>query len=145
MKVAALVLVALIASACSAPPATPPTAKVLTDDEFVAKVSAKVNADAQFGQTTASTPGPLFASYNAAGAAKACQTFVLNGLKAPASAKFPEHVTTTEDLGEGRFRVQAAVDAQNGFGALIRNNYDCSVHWVSGSDWGLDDLDLKSR
>jgi len=43
-------------------------------------------------------------------------------------------------LGGGRYRVQSYVDAQNSFGAMIRTRYDCTVHWIGGDRWKLEDL-----
>ncbi len=91
--------------------------------------------------STASAP-----PYSPTGASLICQQFVGDRLKAPASAKFPEtSKDTVRDLGAGKFNVVSYVDAQNGFGALIRNRYDCSVHWVSGKEWMLDSLDMHGR
>lgn len=131
-----LVTLCLAGSACRSP-APPVPAKALTDDEFLATLSAQHK----------SSPAPLLADYTAAGAVDVCQQFVRDRLKAPASAKFPSAAPdlTTMPLGGGRFRVTAYVDSQNGFGALIRNTTDCAVHWVKGTDWALDHLELRGR
>jgi len=85
-------------------------------------------------------------AYDGTGASMICHTFVEQRLKAPASAKFPYMSTdNVTDLGGGKFNVVSYVDSQNSFGALIRNTYDCSVHWVSGTQWRLDSLDLHGR
>jgi hypothetical protein len=65
------------------------------------------------------------AGYNAA---FACQDKVRERLKAPASARFqaPREARITTSP-EGWFEVHSHVDAQNGFGALLRTKYTCSV------------------
>ena len=93
--------------------------------------------------TPSAPPTP---DYSSVGAFTMCRQFVEARLKAPASAKFPwASEAATTDLGGGKFRVLSYVDSQNSFGAMIRNNYDCSVHWVSGTQWRLDSLDVKVR
>ena len=91
-------------------------------------------------------PPPPTLPYSAESAVGICRQFVERRLKAPASAKFPDASdATTTDLGDGKFRVLTYVDSQNGFGALIRNTVDCTVHWTDGTNWSLDDLTLKGR
>lgn len=72
------------------------------------------------------------------------QQFVKDRLRAPRTAKFPwgsgdHHV---EHLGNARFRVVSHVDAQNAFGALIRNNYVAVLQYVGNDRWRLEDLQL---
>lgn len=87
------------------------------------------------------------------GAWVACKNFVKQSIKSPASAQFPEanaiisdYVT---DLGGGKYRVDSYVDAQNGFGALIRADFSCIVEYKSSSSsadiYRLIDLDLRER
>jgi len=69
-------------------------------------------------------------------ATRACQEkFVPDRLKAPATAKF-SNVTTTATAAGG-YTVVGSVDSENGFGALIRSTFTCSVH-SSGDQWVLD-------
>ena len=42
----------------------------------------------------------------------------------------------------GRYTVTDHVDAQNGFGAMLRNAYTCIVEWQSGTSWKLEKLDM---
>lgn len=58
-------------------------------------------------------------------AAGACEEAVEARLKSPASAEFLDDpmVTKSGDVWE----VRGGVDAQNGFGAMIRNFYTCKV------------------
>lgn len=70
----------------------------------------------------------------------AATSAVRRDLKSPASADFPaysrQHVT---DLGGGRYRVRAYVDAANSFGATRRTEFLCTVRSESG-DWVLESL-----
>ena len=58
-------------------------------------------------------------------------------LKAPSTAKFPwfdeSYIT---DNGDGTYIVSAYVDADNSFGAKIRNNFSCKVSNEDGSGNG---------
>jgi hypothetical protein len=58
-----------------------------------------------------------------------CEAVVSNGLKSPASAKFS---AVTPLLQETSGTVSGDVDSQNGFGALIRNHWECSVLIADG-------------
>jgi hypothetical protein len=74
-----------------------------------------------------------------------CELFVKGRLKAPSTAKFG-HVwdTTTTGSGDGPYQVSGYVDAQNSFGAMLRNYYVCTAQGSSPSDtWTL--IDLKMR
>lgn len=63
--------------------------------------------------------------------------FITDQLRAPATAKFPssysDAVTVMKD-GD-RFVVAAYVDAQNGFGALIRSHYLCEMTHLGNDRW----------
>lgn len=73
--------------------------------------------------------------------------FVEKRLRAPGSAKFSSchNPGAVQGLGEGKFRVTGYVDAQNAFGALIRNNYVCVLRHVGGEGdkWQLEGLQLE--
>lgn len=66
-------------------------------------------------------------------AASTCESRVKGLLKAPATAKFPWDSPAVIDLGNNEFLLRSYVDAQNGFGALIRSNYTCRVKVTNGS------------
>lgn len=51
------------------------------------------------------------------------QQFVLQGLKAPATAKFPALPYEAIDLGNDRYKITSFVDSQNSFGAMLRSNW----------------------
>lgn len=71
------------------------------------------------------------------------QSFVEKRLKAPSTADFCSYSdATVTDLGDGRFRVSAYVDAQNSFGAKIRTNYTCVLKSTDGDTWTLESLNM---
>jgi hypothetical protein len=70
------------------------------------------------------------------------QQLVKDRLKAPSSADFggifsdyQEPETVVADLGSGRFRVVAWVDAQNSFGARTRNHFVCDLQFTGKDNW----------
>ncbi len=66
----------------------------------------------------------------------ACRNAVRESLKAPRSAEFKgmfdSPQSDVQDLGRGRFRVASWVDAQNSFGAMIRQRFECVVDMKAG-------------
>jgi hypothetical protein len=69
-----------------------------------------------------------------------CQQFVTDRLKAPSTAEFSGHEIINADP---QWTVRGAVDAQNGFGAMLRSNYVCTVTLTpDGKTWQLNSLDL---
>jgi hypothetical protein len=71
------------------------------------------------------------------------QSFVEKMLKAPSTADFCSYSdATVTDLGDGRFRVSAYVDAQNSFGAKIRTNYTSVLKTTDGNRWMLESLHM---
>lgn len=72
----------------------------------------------------------------------ACEHYVKQRLKAPATADFEHHqVVATGD----RYKVEGAVDAENSFGAQLRHTYTCIVtdDGTSDESWSLETLDIK--
>jgi len=56
------------------------------------------------------------------------KTYVLDSLKAPATAKFPpKDKIAVEKTNQNTYAILAYVDAQNSFGALIRQYYGCEL------------------
>jgi hypothetical protein len=46
-----------------------------------------------------------------------------------------------DSVGVGRYTVGSYVDAQNGFGALLRSRFVCRIAKIPGGDkWHLEDL-----
>lgn len=72
-----------------------------------------------------------------------CQQFVEDRLKAPSTAEFggPYSQVTTHN-GGGEYTVDTYVDAENSFGAMIRNDFVCTVQHTSGDTYRLVSLDM---
>jgi hypothetical protein len=56
----------------------------------------------------------------------ACREKVKTQLKAPATAQFSGESVTKQPTG-GLYEVRGVVDAENGFGALLRQRYTCTA------------------
>lgn len=70
-----------------------------------------------------------------------CQQFLEDRLTAPATAEYPSGYSQyTSSLGGGRFRVDAYVDAENGFGALVRTDFVCTVNYQGNDNGRLESL-----
>ena len=75
--------------------------------------------------------------------------YIESYLKAPSTADFPNFsgMDHTRYLGDSMFVVNSYVDAQNGFGAMIRTSFYCKLKykggdWVSIGNWELVDAKL---
>lgn len=82
-------------------------------------------------------------------AAVICANFVEASLKSPKSADFPwdRAAGGSRPLGDQTYQVRSYVDAQNSFGAELRNWYECKIQYRSGleddpSNWKLLALDF---
>lgn len=83
----------------------------------------------------------------------AMQKFVEQRLRTPGTVKWPDEgfwngrapEEFTSRVGEGEYKVTAWFDAQNGFGALIRTEFDGRVRKVPGDKWELLELHLQPR
>lgn len=83
---------------------------------------------------------------DASGAYAVCQDAVEGRLRSPRSARFPwSYTDRVMDLGDGRFRVRAYVDAENAFGAEVRTDFDCTVAWEGNDTWSVEALELTPR
>lgn len=72
------------------------------------------------------------------------QDFVSSQLKSPSTAKFQNYSKElVQNLGDGRYRVSAYVDAQNPFGAMVRNQFNCIVKYVGNEKWVLENIEMK--
>jgi hypothetical protein len=78
-----------------------------------------------------------------------CQNYVRDRLRSPSTADFPwlDHSVTPE--GSETYLVRSYVDAQNGFGATVRNNYTCKIQYSGGDEadqrsWSLLDLSMDT-
>jgi len=71
------------------------------------------------------------------------QDFVVDRLKSPSTADFPSYRESfVTDIGNGRFQVSAYVDAQNSFGAKMRNRYNCILGSTDGKTWTLENINI---
>lgn len=61
-----------------------------------------------------------------------CKGSVRQQLKAPSTAEF--EITSTRELSDGKWFVSGSVDAENSFGAQVRNVWTCNAELV-GDDW----------
>lgn len=69
--------------------------------------------------------------------------FMEKQLKAPSTAKYPRYDENfVKDLGDGRYTVDAYVDAENSFGAMIRTNYTCTLKYAGDDKWTLEEIHL---
>jgi hypothetical protein len=70
------------------------------------------------------------------------QKFVKKQLRSPASAEFPWQPVSTVYLGNCKHAVNAYVDAQNGFGAMIRSNYSAVMVYVGDGMWRSESVSI---
>lgn len=64
------------------------------------------------------------------------QKFIKQRLKAPTTAKFPwsgDPAVKIQYVGDCKHKIQAYVDSQNGFGAMIRTTYYIELQYIKGS------------
>lgn len=74
------------------------------------------------------------------GATRACKDRVEARLKAPSTAEFGDTFDSKDD--QGRWEISGAVDSENGFGAMVRNTYSCTITRENGY-WQLVDLSFS--
>ena len=79
-----------------------------------------------------------------------CQNYVKDRLRSPSTADFPWLDHSVTPAGSEAYVVRSYVDAQNGFGATVRNNYECKIQYAGGEEadqrtWVLLDLSLETR
>lgn len=67
-----------------------------------------------------------------------CREGVKARLKAPSTAQFGEE--TTAGMSETRWKVSGVVDAQNGFGAMLRKRYSCQADKDGSGGWEVFDV-----
>lgn len=67
---------------------------------------------------------------NASEARAQCEQLVEESLKAPATAEFGESTATRSG---SEWIVTGSVDSENSFGAMLRNEFQCSVRVVDGT------------
>lgn len=80
------------------------------------------------------------------GAFMAARPFVERKLVSPGSAEFASYqdkASSTTQVGGSTWRVRSWVDSQNGFGALIRTNYTCTLRCKGDGTWALESLETQ--
>ena len=97
-----------------------------------------------------STSGTKENPANPINASVMCEYYIKDRLKAPSTAKFAPYnklVISTYGKNQGvkdAFRVKGYVDAENSFGAMLRNNYTCDVQYTGNDNWELINLVLDN-
>lgn len=66
---------------------------------------------------------------------------VTQQLKAPSTAEFNQ--TTATKLKDNVYLVKGTVDAQNGFGAMIRKDFSCEIEFVSRNKHRISNFTLN--
>lgn len=72
--------------------------------------------------------------------------FVEKNLKSPRTAKFAklwDDGVEVQSAGANRWHVESWVDAQNSFGAMIRNHYSCDMIYVGDNTWRCRNLEFE--
>jgi len=73
------------------------------------------------------------------------QQFTKKRLKAPLTARFePGALLKVQRHGDHSFSIDSYVDAQNSFGAVIRQHFSCKVLY-QGTQWELVSFTFKER
>lgn len=76
-----------------------------------------------------------------------CQSYVKETLKAPSTADFPLVDYQAWKQSKQTYVIKSYVDAQNSFGAKLRNHWSCKVRYSGGEEsnignWALLDINL---
>lgn len=75
-----------------------------------------------------------------------CQPLVINQLRAPTTAKMNSWKDATfYNRSDGGIEIDGTVDAQNGFGAMIRSGYYCLAYPSADGHLVITDSDVVSR
>lgn len=89
------------------------------------------------------TPDYCDASVGRDMAAIMSEGFIKDRLLAPASARFPRaSAASVTKTGDCSYSVISYVDAQNGFGALIRQVYSITMTYVGNNTWRASNIVL---
>lgn len=78
------------------------------------------------------------------------RNFVKMTLKSPSTAKFPRFEVVASDLGNDTYMISSYVDAQNSFGATIRNSWAVKLRYLGGDDadisnWNLLEMTMDGK
>lgn len=97
-------------------------------------------------QATNPTPATTSARSDKYLAFHACETYVKNRLKAPATAQFRDPVDNDGDIGwdhhDTTWTITSTVDSENSFGATLRTAFTCTIT-DQGDSWHLNRLTLN--
>lgn len=97
----------------------------------------------QSGGGSSNPASPPADNAEAVGAWVVCQQFVEDRLTSPSTADYPAAYSDyTTQLSTKQFKVDAYVDSQNGFGAMVRTDFVCTVTYQGNDNWHLDSLDI---
>lgn len=82
---------------------------------------------------------------NETGAYIMSQHYVKQQLRAPSTADFPwAHEISTLAIGDCKFKINAYVDAQNGFGAMLRTRYSAiMIYYPEEESWNALELNMS--
>lgn len=84
-----------------------------------------------FGSSEGETDKKITASVMA-------ESFVEKRLKAPSTADFASYSSSqVTELGGNKYKVVSYVDSENGFGAMIRTNFEVVVRDNGDETWNL--------
>lgn len=72
---------------------------------------------------------------SATAAVLACQDFVEQSLRAPATAEFPPISEASVSRSGSEWIVSSHVDSENGFGAFVRTNWTCEARYEGEGRW----------
>jgi len=86
------------------------------------------------GSAPSSPPQPSIAGSEIE-AYMACEDFTRQVLRSPSTAEFPSHRDATITTQGQEWVVQAYVDAENAFGAMVRNEWRCTTRNTNGDTW----------
>lgn len=84
---------------------------------------------------SSSSGGPEKDEADEWGAQAVCEEFVKDRLKSPSTADFSEEERL--QMTDTVFVVTGAVDSENSFGAMIRNDFTCKVRYTGNENWHL--------
>ncbi|PWR08559.1 hypothetical protein DKT68_15190 [Micromonospora acroterricola] len=80
-------------------------------------------------------------------AVERCQAAISGQLKSPATAEYADDVTVSGEEGNfgTYYEVTGQVDAENGFGALVRGDYRCKVQREQDGSWTVTESSFDQR
>ncbi|MEX2611190.1 MAG: zinc ribbon domain-containing protein [Gemmatimonadota bacterium] len=104
-------------------------------------VLAMIDGGGGGGGGEPSTPAAARPEHDAFTAYIMCQSFVEKDLRSPSTADWPTTRAEGVSIQPGdsaRYTVFAYVDAQNAFGATIRNRVMCNLRYTGNGNWRLE-------